>query len=63
MLSPYYRNAVTVKLTDGEIDVKQNGNPLLNHKSSFIKKNDFKFFVIGATKGVGGMWSIKGVKT
>ena len=62
-LSPEYRNALTVNVTDGEIDVKQNGNAFLNHKSSFIKKNDFKFLVIGTAKGTGGMWTIKGVKS
>ena len=56
------RKAITVKVTDGEIDVKENGNPLLNHKSSFIKKNDFKFLVVGTNKGSGGTWIIKGVK-
>ena len=62
-LSSEYKNALTVSVTDGEIDVKQNGNPFLNHKSSFIKKNDFKFLVIGTAKGTGGMWTIKGVKS
>ena len=51
-----------MNVTDGEIDVRQNGNPFLNHKSPFLKKNDFKFLVVGTAKGTGGKWTIKGVR-
>ena len=61
-MSPTYRKAITVNVTDGEIDVRQNGNPFLNHKSPFLKKNDFKFLVVGTAKGTGGKWTIKGVR-
>ena len=63
MLSFDDRKAITVKVTDGEIDVKENGNPLISHKSSFINKNNFKFLVMGTAIGAGGTWAIKGVIT
>ena len=58
-----WRSGLSVKITDGEIDIKSNGKPLLNHKSSFIKKSDFKCLVVGTKNGTGGKWTIKAVKT
>ena len=58
-----WRSGLSFRITDGEIDVKQNGQPLINHKSSFIKKNDFKYLVVGTKNGSGGKWTVKAVKT
>ena len=58
-----WRSELSFRITDGEIDVKQNGKPLINHKSSFIKKNDFKYLVVGTKNGSGGKWTVKAVKT